>query len=205
MTIEQTRRTPAATGTGAAGLIAIGAVAGLCWAAGLRGFMVGIAGPASTFDWVGTFEGILLPGAVTGALLGWAEHLRRTGDRPYRRWLALAPLSFVAATPWVLVSVVVDGGLGGGAIGLPLVGIAGGYALAGRRTWLRVPAGIVALVGVLGAPVAGALAGFADPRGAWLMVLLGSSVAVLALACAVPFRPAVTAAAPPPATSPTGT
>ena len=89
-------------------LIVIGAICGLAWAAGFRGFMAEVAGPASSVEWGGTFWGILLPGLVTGALLGWAEHLRRTGGRRGWRWLALAPLSFVVATPGVLVSVFVD-------------------------------------------------------------------------------------------------
>jgi hypothetical protein len=79
-------------------------VCGLAWAAGFRGYLAAVAGPGSQMDRVGTFEGVLLPGLVTGALLGWAEHLRRTGGRPaLRHWLALAPLAFVVATPGVLV------------------------------------------------------------------------------------------------------
>ena len=56
--------------------VLVGAVCGLAWAASLRAFMAEFAGPESTFDWFGTFEGVLLPGAVVGALLGWAAHLR---------------------------------------------------------------------------------------------------------------------------------
>lgn len=185
---------PTTTRRGAAGLIAIGAVAGLAWGAGLRAFMVEVAGPASsTFDWYGTFEGILLPGLVTGALLGWAEHLRRTGGRRGWRWLALAPLAFVAATPGVLVSVITDGGIGGGAIALPLFAMAGGYAVSGRGpVWARLAAGVVGLVPVVAVPVVAVLVGgFIGPRGAWAVVLFSSFCAVLSLACAIPHRPVV--------------
>src|SRR5262249_8735129 len=37
-----------------------------------------------TFTWLGTFLGVILPGGVAGALIGWAEHLRRKGGR--RGW-----------------------------------------------------------------------------------------------------------------------
>ena len=59
--------------------VLVGAVCGLAWAASLRSFMAEFAGPESTFDWFGTFEGVLLPGAVVGALLGWAAHLAGAG------------------------------------------------------------------------------------------------------------------------------
>jgi hypothetical protein len=177
------------------GPIAVGAVAGLAWACGLRGFMAEVAGPGSTVEWAGTFGGILLPGVVTGALLGWAEHLRRTGGRRGWRWLALAPLTFVVATPSVVVSVVTDGGIGGGAIAVPLFAMAGGYAVSGRgRARTRVPAGLFALVPIVGWPVAAATIGgdaLATPRGAWVTLLFVSFVAVLALACAIPHRPVV--------------
>src|SRR5207342_2926450 len=133
---------PAATATeparsaggGAAPLIAIGAVAGLAWATSLRGFMAQVAGAESAVTWSGTFFWILLPGVLCGGLLGWAEHLRRTGGRRRWRWLVLSPLLFTS----VLLPGLLDpksflqGGIGGGAIGLPVIGILGGYALCGR-------------------------------------------------------------------------
>jgi len=124
--------------------VLVGAVVGLAWAASLRVLMAEFAGPESTFDWFGTFEGVLLPGLVVGALLGWAAHL--AGQAP--RWLVAAPLVVVLFTPSVLLSVFVDG-LGGGAIAVPLFGMAGGYALAGRGPrWARWAAGAVALLPV---------------------------------------------------------
>lgn len=178
------------TRRGGTALVLAGAVCGLAWAAALRVLMAEFAGPESTFDWVGTFEGILLPGAVAGGLLGWAEHLRRTGHRP--TWLAAAPLVFVLATPAVVVSVFIDG-LGGAAIAVPLLGMAGGYALAGRGPqWTRWAAGAVALLPapawlVLASLVGGRLA-LDTPRGAWLAVLFLSLLAVLAAACTIPHR-----------------
>ncbi len=177
-------------------LVAAGAVAGLAWAAGLRGFMAQITGPESTVGWLGTFEGILLPGAVTGALLGWAQHLRRSGDDRFRWRLAAAPLAFVVANPFVLVTVVTDGGIGGGALAVVLFGMAGGYALAGRGPrWAVVAAGALAAAGILVWPAAAASIGghlaITDPRGAWVAVLWSSSLAVLSIACAAPHRAAV--------------
>lgn len=168
--------------------VVVGAVCGLAWAASLRSFMAQFAGPESTFDWFGTFEGVLLPGAVVGALLGWAAHLR--GRAP--RWLVAAPLVFVLFTPSALVSVFVDG-LGGGAIAVPLLGMAGGYALAGRGPrWARWAAGAVALLAVPGWLVLASFVGGRlapdTPRGAWVAVLYLSLLAVLAFGCALPHR-----------------
>ncbi len=56
-----------------------GAVAGLTWAAGLRGWMIHMAGDESAFHWLGTFALILAPGLLAGGLIGLAEHRRRTG------------------------------------------------------------------------------------------------------------------------------
>src|SRR4030095_17228565 len=75
-------------------LLSIGGVCGLAWAAALRGFMAQVAGAESGVSWGGTFGWILLPGVVTGLLLGWAEYLRRTGGRRRRRRRALLPPLF---------------------------------------------------------------------------------------------------------------
>lgn len=179
------------TRAGGWALVLGGAVCGLAWAAALRGLMAEFAGPASTVDWIGTFEGILLPGAVAGALLGWAEHLRRTGRRS--GWLAAAPLVFVLATPTVLLSVFTDGGIGGGAIAIPLFGIAGGFALSGRGPrWARWAAGAFALLPVPAWLVVASLVGgrlaLDTARGAWIAVLFLSLLAVLSLGCAIPLR-----------------
>jgi hypothetical protein len=81
----------------AAPVLAIGGVCGLAWAAGLRGFMAELAGSASDVGWYDTFAQILLPGVIASVLLGWAEHIRRTGGRRGWRWLAAAPIVFTVA------------------------------------------------------------------------------------------------------------
>src|SRR5450755_2282619 len=60
--------------------IGLGSLCGLAWAAGLRGFMARVAGSWAEVEWAGTFAWILAPGVATGAMLGLAEWLRRTGD-----------------------------------------------------------------------------------------------------------------------------
>ena len=96
--------------------------------------MAQVAGDDSEVQWVNTFGFILLPGAAIGALLGWAEHVRRTGGRPRWRWLALAPLLFAAillSNPLDIGGLFEDG-VGGGAIGVPVFAMLGGYAVSGR-------------------------------------------------------------------------
>jgi hypothetical protein len=96
--------------------------------------MTQIAGPESAVSWSGTFGWILAPGVATGVLLAWAEYLRRTGGRRGWRWLALAPLVFAGVLLAGLLhpATMFEGGIGGGAIGVPIYGMAGGYALSGR-------------------------------------------------------------------------
>lgn len=124
----------------------VGAVCGLAWACALRAYMEQLAGTLSTFDWWGTFFAILAPGALVGAALGAASGATTTRRRALR-WAAAAPMLlavFVLLLPGALVSLLTTG-MGGGAIGVPLAGIAGGYALAGRRRWLRWVLGVYAL------------------------------------------------------------
>ena len=112
MTIQEVRdvggrRPRARHGGGPTMALLVGGLCGLAWAAGLRGFMAQIAGSEWTVGWAGTF--------------GW-------------RWLALSPLLFSAilfSRPLDMLSILEDG-LGDGAIGVPLYGMLGGYALSGR-------------------------------------------------------------------------
>jgi hypothetical protein len=142
-----TRRT-----LGSRGWITLGALCGLAWACALREFMAQVVGDDSEVQWVNTFGFILLPGAVIGALLGWAEHLRRTGGRPHWRWLALAPLLFAAillSNPLDIGGLLEDG-VGGGAIGVPVIAMLGGYAVSGRGpAWPRRLSGLVFLAGLV--------------------------------------------------------
>ena len=178
-------------------LVAIGMTCGIAWAAGFRGYMVELAGPASTFDWWGTFGAILLPGALAGGLLGWAEALRRTGGRRGWRWLALAPLAFAIAPllmPGAIAALLTEG-LGGGAIAVALMAIGGGYALSRRGpVWARLACGVVsaalaAALALAGPGIAGPALAVTEPRGAWVAVLAASFILVLALAASIPHRP----------------
>jgi hypothetical protein len=201
MTIEEIRearwrRQPAPHGGGPTMSVLVGGLCGLAWAAGLRGFMAQVAGSESEVDWAGTFGWILVPGIGVGVLLGLAEHLRSSGGRRGWRWLALAPLLFSAilfSRPLDLLSIFEDG-VGGGAIGVSLYGLLGGYALSGRGPrWARIVSGAVALTAI---PIwALTVTSFAGPglaldtaRGAWVAVYYWSFLAVLALACAIPHR-----------------
>lgn len=186
----------------------IGGLCGLAWAAGLRGLMSELARSESTVSWSGTFVWILLPGAVVGALLGWAEHIRRTAGRRHWRWLALAPFAFTAVvfTP-AGIEQLLDDGIGGGAIGFALLGISGGYALSGNgRLWARLACGLVAVAPmalwtVFASDSFGPAFALDTPRGAWIAVFVSSYLAVLMLACSIPHRPIVatrSAAAPSP-------
>ena len=201
MTIQEVRdvggRRPRARHGGAPTMaLLVGGLCGLAWAAGLRGFMAQIAGSESTVDWAGTFGWILLPGIGVGALLGWAEHLRTSGGRRGWRWLALSPLLFSAilfSRPLDMLSILEDG-LGAGAIGVPLYGMLGGYALSGRGPrWARIVSGAVVLTAIpIWALTVTSFAGpglaVDTPRGAWVAVYHWSFLAVLMLACAIPHR-----------------
>lgn len=181
-------------------LIAVGAICGLAWAAGFRGYMVELAGSASSFDWTGTFATLLLPGAIVGALLGWAEALRRTGGRRGWRWLALAPLIFAIAPlllPGALGALFTEG-LGGGAVAVALVAMGGGYAVSRRGPLVtRIVVGAlsaltVAALALASPAIAGDALALTTPRGAWVAVLATTFVVVLALASSIPHRPVLT-------------
>ena len=113
--------------------IGVGAVLGLTWAAALRGYMMQLAGPTSTFTFSGTF-GIILPaGALVGALLGWAEYQRRTGRRH--------PLLIGASLLLAILPNLLTAGLDLAPAGLALSAMVGGYAVSGRGTlWVRIVA-----------------------------------------------------------------
>ena len=164
--------------------IVIGAVIGLAWAASLRGFMMALAGPASTFTFTGTF-GIIIPtGIIVGALLGWAEYQRRSGHQ--YQLLILAPL-LIGIIPNLATA-----GLDPGPIGLALLAMIGGYAISGRGPrWTRIVAGILNLSGILVtflAPKPYSDLSATTPYGAWFATLASSLGLVLALACAIPMR-----------------
>ena len=171
-------------------LVLAGAVTGLTWAAALRGWMIHMAGDTSAFHWSGTFALILAPGLLVGGLIGLAEHRRRTGGSR-TRWLALSPCLFLAALADPMIfRLLITQGIGGGAIGVVMFGLAGGYALSGRgRAWWRRTCGVIA---VLGALLMTVLASDAAPletaHGLWVGLYAVSLLIVLMLACAIPRR-----------------
>lgn len=176
--------------------VLVGAVSGLAWAAAFRAYMAEIAGGASRIEWYGTFVVILGAGLITGALLGLAEYFRRTGGRRHFRWLALAPLSFAILTltvPGAVVALVTQG-IGGGAVAIPLIAIAGGFAVSGRGPmWGRIACGILTLAFLVGVaasvPAVGATRLVLDlPRGVWVATLAVSCLVVLCLASSIPLR-----------------
>jgi hypothetical protein len=173
-------------------LMLLGAVIGLTWAASLRGFMMALAGPDSTFTFTGTF-GIIIPtGIVVGALLGWAEHQRRTG--PQHRLLILAPL-LVGIAPLIqpgAIGALFTTGDGGGPIGLAVLAMIGGYSVSGRGPlWARIVAGIIALADIpvtFFAPKPYPDLSYTTAHGAWFATLASSLFVTLALACSIPMR-----------------
>ena len=179
----------------AAASVLVGVLLGLTWAAGFRAFMVELAGSASVFGWYATFVAVVGSGAIVGGLLGWADHIRRTGGRSRWRWLALSPLVFglLPLTVPGTIALLAEG-IGTAGIGVALIAIGLGYAVgSSRRPVLR---GVIGVLSVAAAVALVAMApvisdgqvSFADPRGAWAGVLGLSSILVLGLATSIPFR-----------------
>jgi len=171
----------------------VGAVVGLAWAGSLRCFMAEVIGAQSTVSWLGTFGYVLAPGAVIGALLGWAELERRRG-RP-RRVLVWSPLLFVAVLVPGLTDLgaILENGVGGGAVGVPTVVIAGAFALAGRRTVTRVVTGILfaaalAVWVATATSVGGSDFALDTPHGAWATILYSCLLVTGALGTSIPLR-----------------
>jgi hypothetical protein len=169
----------------------------LAWAAGLRGFMAQITDDSGV-SWSGTFGYILLPGLLIGCLLGWAEHLRTTGGQRGWRWLALSPLLFAAVLfsegPLQVLGIF-ENGIGGGALGVPIYAMVGGYAIAGRGPlWGRVTCGALALTVIpLWALTVESFAGpglaVTTPRGLWVALYYYSFLALFMVAASIPHRP----------------
>ncbi|MRG60262.1 hypothetical protein GE115_10335 [Agromyces sp. CFH 90414] len=179
--------------------VAVGALAGLAWAAALRAWMAELNGLMSAFSW-GTFVGVLLPGVVVGAAFGWAAVVgddATPGERRMLRWCAAAPLAFAVAplaVPGALVDLLTQG-LGGGAAAIALLAVLGGFGFdGGRPRWPRAVAGALAVgfsvaVALLTGPLLrGEVLGLASPRGAWLAVFDLALLLLLIAAASIPFR-----------------
>lgn len=177
-------------------VLAVGALVGLAWSAALRAFMWEVAGEQARVDAIGTLAFVLLPGAVIGAVTGWAERQRRRGRVPHRRWVVWTPMLFAAVllrNPLDLIHGF-DGGIGLAAIAVPAICMIGGYGISGRGPrWLRtlclmvligsVPAWAATATSVGGPPM-----GLTTPHGAWAAVLYWSLLVTLAIAAGLPYR-----------------
>lgn len=182
----------------AASVVGFGALCGLAWASALRSVMSEVAGEESSVHWYGTFVQVLLPGAVVGGLLGRGWQLGPAISRRRVHLLAASPMLFAAAvfvSPEVLSAVLrgeplLEDGIGGGAIAIPLFAMAGGYAIGGHQRPLRLVLGIVALVPLpawaVAAPVFGDEFALTTPRGLWLAVSFWTLIALLEIASAIP-------------------
>jgi hypothetical protein len=133
--------------------VAVGTLLGLAWGASLRAWMVVLAlefGERPHFTWQGTFGAILLPAALMGAILGGATHAAETSAKTRWRWATLSPLLLVigpAIFTKDFLSTLLTTGLGGGAIGVVLIGLLGGYALSGfGARWTRWLSGLFILL-----------------------------------------------------------
>jgi len=168
--------------------VAVGGLAGLVWAAGLRSWMAQLVGAESSFSWM-TFTLVLLPGLALGACLGWAAHGRPTRTRT-ARWLAVSPLVLSSALlDPAIFRLLVTTGEGGGALMVVMTALAGGFVL-GRRRWsvLRVLAAVVAVLGLLLLTGIGTLAGpMSTARGAWVSLFGLTHVLVLCVAATLPY------------------
>ena len=85
------------------------------------------------------------------------------------------------------------GGIGAATVAIPAFGACGGYALAGRRAWIRVVASIPPLSGTVAwaltaTGVGGPALALDTARGLWVSVHFWSLLAVLALGCSIPLR-----------------
>ncbi len=128
-------------------------------------------------------------------MLGMAEHIRRTTKNPRGRWLVWSPFVFsiILVVDLIVHGSTLNGGIGGGALGVPALGVVGAYSIAGRRTWARMASLLVALspipIWVLAASnIGGPQLSILEPKGAWVALYFWSFLAVLMIWTAVPLR-----------------
>jgi hypothetical protein len=132
--------------------VVVGALLGLAWGSSLRAWMALLAlqlGDPPKVTWQGTFAGVLLPAMVVGALGGRAVYAAKTSERKRWRWVILSPSLLILGPAIVqdhFISILLKTGMGGGAVGVALVGMFGGYALSGfGPRWTRRAAALFAL------------------------------------------------------------
>lgn len=132
--------------------VIVGTLLGLAWGASLRAWMVLLVlelGERSQFTLAGTFGAILFPTALVGALLGAATCEAETSDRKRWHWAILSPLLLIVGPVIVtenFFATLIKTGMGGGAIGVALIGVFGGYASSGfGKCWTRWLSGFLAV------------------------------------------------------------
>jgi hypothetical protein len=176
----------------------LGAAAGLLWSATMRTYMRNLVGDASRLNVLNTTVGIMLPGAITGALLARSADLRAGAPERNLDLYSASPLVFAACTlplPGIMRKLI-ETGQGSNAIATPLLGMAGGMVLAGRGPlWARIAAGTIAaghipLLAAIGPkffltspPTPRERVGFALNT-----LIYGACMAALAAACSIPLR-----------------
>lgn len=133
--------------------VVVGALLGLAWGCSLRAWMALLAlqlGDNPKITWQGTVAGVLLPAMLVGTLDGGAVYAAKASDRKRWRWAILSPALLVLGpllTQENFISTLLRTGLGGGAIGVALIGMLGGYAFSGfGPKWTRLIAAILALL-----------------------------------------------------------
>ena len=140
--------------------LAKGAFLGLVWGSSLRTWMVVLAlefGDYPRFTWDGTFAFILIPATIMGAVLNGARVSIKQGDKRWR-WAVLAPLLLVLGPLLFMkdfIPTLLSTGMGGGAIGVALIGLFGGYGFSGGgANWRKIVAKLLAIL-IIGATVYG--------------------------------------------------
>jgi hypothetical protein len=156
-----------------------------------------VAGTESTVDWTNTFGFILFPAGVAGGLLGRAEYARRRGGTTGWRWLTLSPFLVAAILLRGLVedpAHLFSGGIGLGALAVPLLGVIGGHAVSQRGPVpTRLAAALLGLAALViwpltGTAVGGAAFAMTSAHGIWAAVLYDGLLVVLMLAASIPQR-----------------
>lgn len=185
---------------GGPGGVALGAIAGVTWAAAPRAYMAELAGWDSQFSWWGTFGAILAPGALGGALLALGWQRARNGRASAWFALAVAPLAVVPLLQPGALANLFTTGIGGGAVGVPAIGLMGGFALGQHGpVWLRAMVGALWAAGLVGFAITPAVIPglpIVTPAGAWLVVLVTGLMLLLGVACTAPFLARTDSATP---------
>ena len=176
----------------------LGAAAGLLWSATMRLYMRNLVGDAARTNVRNTTVGIMLPGAITGALLARSADLRAGAPERNLDLYSASPLVFAACTlplPGIMRKLI-ETGEGSNAIATPLFGMAGGMVLAGRGPlWARIAAGTIVaghvpLLAVIGPKYFLPSPPTGRERVAFALnnLIYGACMVALAAACSIPLR-----------------